>query len=454
MFSCFSRRLVGVSLVCLLATAIIPSQAGAQSLIRDAEIEDTIRLYSEPLFAAAGLAPSDVKTFLVNDKSLNAFVAGGQNVFINTGLITELDRPSQLIGVIAHETGHIKAAHLSRFSDGVSTATLPTILGVILGAAAIAAGEPDVGAALLLGGQHIGQRAILSFTRDQESMADQIGVDLLNATGQTSLGMLETFDRFRDQELWSEGRKDPFARTHPANDERIAILQPRVDESPYRDKPDSAEFVRRYERMQAKLRGFIDPPHVTMAIYPLTDQSIPAKYARAISLYRIPDTPNALKGIDELLALEPANPYFHELKGQILLEDKSPQEALAPFREAVRLAPDQPLLRILLAHSLDETQDVALGEEALKHLNLALRYEQDSSFAWYLRARIYGRRGDFGLAEWATAERHYSYNNIAQALIHANKALDLLPEGTVAFNRAMDIKLAAAQAKGNTRRGG
>lgn len=443
----YSRKLLATAVSVLFATFSALSPASAQSLIRDAEIEETIRLYSEPVFAAAGLVPEHVQTYIINDPSLNAFVAGGQRVFIHTGLITELDTPAQLIGVIAHETGHISGGHLSRTQEALAGATLPIIIGTLLGVAALAAGSPDAGIAGIQLGQHVAERSVLAYSRTQESAADQAAVKFLNATGQTSRGLLETFDRFSDQEVLSGRNQDPYVRSHPLSRERIGALAHLVETSPYSDRPDKADHVARYEMMKAKIIGFLGKPQTTFRIYPETDQSTHARYARALAYYRIPEMDKAMGALDELVAEQPSNPYFHELRGQVLLEFGRPADAIPSYRESVKLAPHQPLLRVGLAQAIIATDDPATNKEAMDQLLQSLRDDAENSFAWHNLAIAYHRDGQAGMADYATAERHYRSNNLGQAQVHVQRALKVLPNGTPAWNRTLDIQQSIQQAK-------
>ncbi len=446
------RKTFAAAFSALFALGTALSPASAQSLIRDAEIEETIRIYSEPIFAAAGLVPENVETYIINDPTLNAFVAGGQRVFLHTGLITELDRPAQLIGVIAHETGHISGGHLSRTQEALAGATLPIIIGTLLGAAAIAAGSPDAGIAGIQLGQHVAQRSVLAYSRTQESAADQAAVKFLNATGQSSAGLLETFDRFSDQEVLAGRNQDPYVRSHPLSRERIGALENLVNNSPYTDRPDKPDHVTRYNMMKAKIIGFLGKPQTTFRIYPESDQSLHARYARALAYYRIPEIETALAAMDELVAEQPQNPYFHELRGQVLLEFGQPANAIPSYREAVKLAPHQPLLRVGLAQAIIATENPGTNKEAMDHLVKSLRDDPENFFAWHQLAIAYHRDGQVGMADYATAERHYRANNLGQAQVHAQRAIKVLPQGSPAWNRTLDIQQSIQQSQKKKRR--
>ncbi|MBU6155695.1 MAG: M48 family metalloprotease [Alphaproteobacteria bacterium] len=430
------HSLAATLLVLFAATSAV---AADRTGIRDAEIERILRNYSDPLFRAAGLDAKSVNIYIIKDDSLNAFVAGGQNVFIHTGMITSLKSPNELKGVIAHETGHISGGHLVRGMDAMGKAQVPMVIGMLAGVAAIAAGAPDVGLGLLMGSQSIAQREFFSYSRTQEAAADQAGVKLLEATGQSPRGMYAVFDLFADQEALSGAKQDPFVRTHPLSRERASTLRSMVDKSPFKERPDSERDQKEYDMMVAKLRGFIEPPTVVLRRYPASDQSRPARYARAAAYFRAADLERALPQIDSLLAEEPENPFFWELRGQMLVESSRPVEGLPAYRKSVQFAPDEPLLRIGLASALLATEQSASVPEAIKNLKVALRDEPENAMAWYYLADAHARSGDDALAALATAERFFSIRRYPQAVSFAQRALPSLKENGRDWQRANDI---------------
>lgn len=302
--------LAGLAML-ISATLMITGPASAGGLIRDAEIEALLRDYTDPVLEAAGLKPEAVSLYIVNDTSLNAFVAGGKNIFLHTGLIVEAERPVELIGVIAHETGHIAGGHLARRSDGMKAAKFPMLVGLGVGIIAALAGSPDVAMAAIAGGNHIALMDMLAYTRVQESSSDQAAVTYLDRAGISSDGILTFFEKFRYTEVFATHSQHipPYWRTHPMSGDRISALAQRVETSPYKDKKDSDESLHRFAMMQGKLRGFIDHPDATMRRYPPEDTSDEARYARAIAYYRIVELDEALAEIDALIAADPANPY-------------------------------------------------------------------------------------------------------------------------------------------------
>lgn len=427
----------------IAAIGLIPGEAAAQrlSFIRDAEIENTIRAFAAPLFRAAGLDPAVIGVHLVNDKSLNAFVAGGLNLFINTGLLIRSEHAGQVIGVIAHETGHISGGHLSRTQEALRNATTESILAVVLGVAAgIVSGRGDVGAAIITGGAQVGQRSILQYSREQESAADQAGIAFLENTSQSPLGLLEFLGVLQDQELLNVGRQDPYVRTHPITSERVSSARAALARSRFAQTRISPEFETMHRRMRAKLIGFMDPDRALIE-FKESDISVEARYARAIALYKKPDLARALPLVDGLIASSPNDPYFHELKGQILFENGRTAEALGSYERAVALLPDQPLLRTSLAQVQLEMNNPALIKPALDNLNRAVAVDRRNGLTWQLLAVAHGREGQTGMLALALAERAQLQGNKSEARQQADRAERLLPQGSPGWLRAQDIKV-------------
>ncbi len=434
-------------LIVLVVAALLAgaSAASARSLsfIRDAEIESIIRDYAAPLFRAAGLPPESIQVHLVNDSALNAFVAGGLNMFINTGLLMRSEDPLQVIGVIAHETGHISGGHLSRTRDALEGASASAILATVLGtAAAIGTGRGDLGAAITMGGQEIGARRFLRYSRAQESAADQAATQFLDATGQSARGLLAFMEILGDQELLPESRQDPYVRTHPITQDRVRFLREHVDRSPHSGRPATPRQLAEHRRMVAKLVGFLTSPARTLRQYPESDRGLPARYARAVAYYRRPDLPRALAEIDSLLAEYPDDPYFHELKGQILYENGRVAESLPHYESSVALRPDSPLLRDGLAQAQLASGDPALATAAIDNLRQALRFEPRSVRLWSNIGRAYAADGQMGMAVLAQAEAAFLRSERTEARFHAGKALKMLPSGSPSWVRAQDILLA------------
>jgi predicted Zn-dependent protease len=409
------------------------------SLIRDAEIEQIIRDITEPIFEVAELDKDAVSTYLVNDSTINAFVMGGQNVFINTGLLLTATNVNQVIGVIAHETGHITGGHLSRMDAGFSRMTSYSLLGALLGAAAIAAGSPDAGMALMMGGQHIGIRSFLKFSRTQESSADQAAISFLEKAGLSPRGLIEFFEILGDQELVPEKYQDPYAGTHPMNSTRIERLQDQVQQSPFVDTVTDPELERKFSLLQAKLYGYLKQFHATMVKYPKTDNGALARYARTFAYQKNHNTKLALEEINSLIAEDPTNPFYYETKGQILYEEGEVVASIEPYKNAVKYLPESALLRTSYAQSLISTDDDQYLDEAIENLEISLFIDPINSFGWKQAAIAYHRNNNEALTHYSTAQHFLLSGDIRGAMINAQKAVELLPKDSPRWIRAQDI---------------
>ncbi len=445
------KRILDI-IVIFLITVIFMTAAGTAraqkiSLIRDAEIENSIRQFAEPVFRAAELDASAVNIHLVNDSSLNAFVTGGQRLFINTGLLTQAANPGQIIGVIAHETGHISGGHLARIHDALKNSTAATILSMILGGAAIIAGRGDVGSVIVAGGQGIAIRSFLNYTRTQESSADQAALKFLDRAGVSSKGLLEFMNLLGEQELLLPESQDPYVRTHPLTRDRVANIANHVAISPHSNKLLPEEFNALFRRARAKLYAYLQPLGTTLRTYKESDNSLESRYARAVAYYRKPNLAKAVPLIDGLLAEFPNDPYFWELKGQMMFENGDANAARKPYEIAVNLLPDNALLRRDLARVLLALNDPALLDPAIDHLSIAVEQEKESPFTWRQLAIAYGRKGDRGHSSLALAEAALLKSSKSEARYHAGLAERLFPKGSREWLQAEDILLAAGPKK-------
>jgi predicted Zn-dependent protease len=437
-----SCRFLGLLLAALLACG--RASAGDVGYIRDAEIESTLRTFYTPILIAAGLEPSSVHIYIVNHPALNSFVAGGQNIFINTGTIMRSETPNQLIGIVAHETGHIAGGHLIRSEEAMKAATIKAIIAMVLGAGAAAATHNGGAASgAIVAGEGVGLRSFLAFSVAQEANADQAALRFLDKTHQSARGLLEFFQILEGQEVLSGLHQAPYLRTHPLTTQRIDYVRQHVEQSPYSNVTDSAAWVELHKRMKAKLTAFLYPPQQGLIYFPETDTSVSARYGRAIALYRFPQLKKALELIDGLIRQEPNNPYFHELKGQMLFENGHVAEAVAPYREAVRLAPDVALLHVELGQVEIETEDKSLNSDALTNLKSAAQFESRNADTWHFMAIAYGRAGDMGNSWLSLAEEAMANGDKKEAKGQAQRALKVLPQGSTGFRRAQDIQLEA-----------
>tara|TARA_B100000315_G_scaffold260681_1_gene324026 strand:+ start:2960 stop:4270 length:1311 start_codon:yes stop_codon:yes gene_type:complete len=430
----------------------LPSSAKAKgiSMIRDAEIENTIRVFATPLLEAAGLEPSSIRIHIVNDNTLNAFVAGGQQIFINTGLLMKSKNAGQVIGVLAHEIGHISGGHLIKAATAQKDISAAVLLGYLLGGAAIIAGRPDAGAAAIQLGGQVGARQYMSFSRTQESAADRAGLRFLDNTGQSAKGLLEFMEVLEDQELLSVRNQDPYVRTHPLTRDRIDSLRHHLEKSRLTDKPITNSYRVSHARMKAKLIGFTQGLTRTLRAYPENSNTLDGQYARAIAYYRQPNLKKAIGLIDTLIAKFPNDAYFHELKGQIYFENGKLKLALPSYQKSVDLLPESAILKAQLAHAQVEMAGVdpnnrSLLTQAVENLLYSVDKDADRPSVWRQLGIAYGRLGKMGESSRALAEEAILQGRSRDAIGIAERAKKLLRRGSPDWLRAEDIITAARE---------
>jgi len=416
--------------------------AAAQSILRDAETEALFNDMSRPLIVAAGLSPNTVKVILINDDSINAFVIGGQTVYVHSGLIAAADNANQVQGVIAHELGHIADGHVVLADAGYRPALGISILSLVLGVAAMAAGAGDAGAGILAAGQTAAGYKAAAFSRVQESTADATGAKFLREAGISGKGMLTFFKKLQSQE-YAVGLQniDAFAQSHPLSGDRVATLTADVTASPAYNAPLDPNLEERFKRVKAKLFGFVSDPKTTLNVYPMSDQSEYGHYARAYAWHKAGYPDKADAETKALLAIKPHDPYFLEVRGQILLEAGKPRDALAPLREATDLTRTAPLIATTLGHALIATEDKSNYPEAVKVLRSAVARDDDNPFAWYQLGTAYELSGDAPRAMLATAEQASLTGDIPRAAYSARAALAGLPPNSIDWIRAQDIAM-------------
>jgi len=443
-----------VALSSLPARAQTGSAAGIP-MIRDAETEQLLREYTAPILKAAGLAQQNVQVVIIGDKSFNAFVVDAHRIFVNAGALMQATAPNQLIGVFAHESGHIVGGHLSKMRQELAHAQTAAIVAMLLGVGALVAGArsnsvdmANVGMATLQMPQGYIMNTLLAYQRAQEEQADRAGVRFLTMTGQSARGMYDTFKRFADETMFSAKYIDPYAQNHPLPQERMAALAELV-KTPYWDKKDPPELQFRHDMMRAKLWGFMERADVVMRRYPASDTSMPARYARAIMTYRFGNLRDAIGLIDGLIEAMPNDPYFYELKGQALLESGHPSEAIGPLRRAVQLAPNPALIQIMLGQALIATNNVKLSDEAIPLLRAAVAKEPESADAYEQLAMAYGHKNDIADADLASAQAAFARGDNKTARELAARAKMRFPIGSPGWVRADDIVAFNKNAKKN-----
>lgn len=426
------------------AILVLAQPAAAQSILRDAETESLFADMSRPLILAAGLSPNNVHVVLINDDSINAFVVGGQTVYVHSGLLKAADNANQVQGVIAHELGHIADGHVVLADAGAKPAIGISILSMVLGIAALAAGAGDAGAGILAAGQTAAQYKYLAFSRVQEATADATGAKFLREAGITGKGMLTFFKKLQNEEYaYGLQNIDPYAQSHPLSGARVAALTADVVNSPaYNAVPDPT-LDERLKRVKAKLMGYVAPYDQTLRVYPETDQSIYGHYARAYAWHKAGYPEKADAEANALVKADPNDPYFLEIKGQILLEAGRPKEALAPLRAATEKSRNSPLIATTFGHALIATEDKANYPEAITVLRAAVARDDDNPFAWYQLGTVYELSGDEPRAMLATAETASLNGDMRTAAYTARNAMAGLPPNSRDWIRAQDIAMTA-----------
>jgi predicted Zn-dependent protease len=441
------------ALATAIAFAVTPMAAMAQQnkgppVLRDTETEQLLREYTRPILRAAGLEKQNIQMVIINQSVFNAFVADGRRIFVNYGAILQSETPNQIIGVMAHETGHLAGGHLAKMREQMAQAQTQMIIAMLLGAGAMVAGAQgggsnsglaNAGAAMFSAPGEIIRRNLLSYVRQQEENADKAGVKFLNATGQSSRGMYETFKRFTDESLFAARGSDPYVQSHPMPAQRVAALEELARSSPYWDKKDDPALQLRHDMVRAKISAFMERQDTVYRRYPMSNNSLPARYAHAITTYLHGDLRSALAQIDALIQQQPNNPYFHEVRGQALLEGGKPQEAIAPLRKAVQLSNNSPLIEMLLGQALVATGNNAYTDEAINILRAAVARETEAPLGYMQLAMAYGRKGDYAQADLASAQAAFLRGDNKTARDLASRAKTRFAIGTPGWVKADDI---------------
>lgn len=435
-----------------VALAVAPMAALAQegkgpSFLRDTESEQLLREYTRPILRAAGLEKQNIQMVIINDRQFNAFVADGRRIFVNYGAMMQSQTPNQIIGVLAHETGHLAGGHLAKMREQIANAQTQMIIAMLLGAGAMVAGArggagsglTNAGAAALSAPGEVIKRTLIGYVRQQEENADKAGVKFLTATGQSAKGMWETFKRFSDESLFAAAGADPYLQTHPMPADRVRALEELARSSPYWEKKDDPALQLRHDMVRAKISAFMERQETVYRRYPMSDNSLPARYAHAITTYLHGDLRSAIAQIDGLIALQPGNPYFYEVRGQALLEGGKPAEAIAPLRKAVQLSNNAPLIEMLLGQALVAANNTANTDEAIAILRAAVARETEAPLGYMQLAMAYGRKGDYAQADLASAQAAYLRGDNKTARDLASRAKTRFAIGTPGWVKADDI---------------
>ena len=460
----FTAIATAIALIVAPIAALAEEEKGLP-ILRDTETEQLLRDYTRPILRAAGLEKQNIQVVIINQNVFNAFVADGRRIFVNHGALLQSETPNQIIGVLAHETGHLAGGHLARMREQLAQAQTQMIIAMLLGVGALAAGTrstnqygggglTNAGAAAISGPQNMIIRSLLSYQRQQEESADRAGVKYLTATGQSAKGMYETFKRFTNESLFAAHGADPYYQSHPMPAERVAALEEIARTSPYWDKKDDPALQLRHDMMRAKIAAFLERQDTVYRRYPLSDTSLPARYAHAIATYLHGDLRNALGQIDVLIQAQPNNPYFYELRGQALLEGGRPAEAIVPLRRAVQLSNNTALIEMLLGQALVATDNKAYTDEAIGILHNAVTREPEAPLGYMQLAMAYGKKGDLAEADLASAQAAFLRGDNKTARDLASRAKTRFAVGTPGWVKADDIvsaKLPAGQKKDGSR---
>ena len=407
-----------------------------------------MRDYTRPILRAAGMEKQNIQMVIINESAFNAFVADGRRIFVNYGAMMQSETPNQIIGVMAHETGHLAGGHLSKLREQLAAAQTQMIIAMLLGAGALVAGArggnansglANAGAAAISAPQEVIRRTLLSYVRQQEENADRAGVKFLTATGQSAKGMYETFKRFTNESLFAARGADPYVMSHPMPAERVEALEGLARSSPYWDKKDDPALQLRHDMVRAKISAFMERQDTVYRRYPLSSETcrrdMPAPSPPIGMAICAAPSPRSTA----LIQLQPANPYFYELRGQALLEGGKPAEAIVPLRKAVQLSNNAPLIEMLLGQALVGTNNNAHTEEAIAILRAAVARETEAPIGYTQLAMAYGRKGDLAQADLASAQAAFLRGDNKTARDLASRAKTRFAIGTPGWVKADDI---------------
>jgi len=447
-FSAQTRRLlaaVSLSVLVIGTSGSVRAQDfSTGTVLSDTEIGATLQAYARPLLIAGGLQPESVTINMVVDDSMNAFATQGNNIFFHTGLLLRAKNSNEVIGVMAHEIGHIAGGHVVMVASDMAAPNAISLLSTLLGlAVGVASGNPEAGMAVMMGGQRAAIGSFLSFSRGQESRADQFALKVLSDTHQSAKGLHDFFDRLAGEERMVTTNQDPYVRTHPLNRDRMATIDAAMQASSYTNLPLDPDLERQHRRMLAKLFAFLKPQITTLQRYPEKDKSIEARYARAIAYYRRGQFDQAIPLVDSLLTDEPKDPYFWQIKGDMQLSRSRVEDALVAYRESLKFLPDAPEILTALAHAAVESGKPEYAGEAQTALKRALAINPENAYAWDMLARSYAQNNEQGLSAYAAAERAILLGQFGDVARYSNQAEKLLEKDTPTWYRLQDIKILA-----------
>ncbi len=447
-FNRFYRSLFGVFAILsyLLSTQVTMAQGRKIAIVRDAEIESLLKDYATPIFRAAGLQSKGIEIVLVNDNNFNAFVSG-RRVFINTGAIMQATTPNEIIGVIAHEAGHLAGNHQERLRAQLDASKTLAIVGMLLGAGALVAGSTSnangassAGGAIIASAPSIATRTILNYKRGEEINADTAALKYLNKTKQSANGMLVTFNRFAQQLALAGVRPNPYKLSHPLPRERISLLEKGAKQSQYFNKKDPKALQARHNMVRAKIAAFVGGLPAIQRLFKSAPNSTPALYGRAIALDNAGRSRDALNILDQLIKKQPKNAYLYELRGEVQLKLRQADQAVKSFSTARKLDKSKSgLIKARLGFAYVATGNRANAKKAVSALRAGLQTNPNNFNAYRTLSNAYALAGDIGEAELAMAEGHFRAGNSRDAKIFAGRAAQKLVPGKPSWQRAKDI---------------
>ena len=388
------------------------------NIVRDAEIENFFHDLSFPIVESSTIKGTKINFYLDKQNYINAFVTSGPKIFITTELLIKTNSVDQIAGVIAHEIGHITGGHLSKRYNAYEDSMFTTMISSILAVGAIAAGSPSAGSAILMGGEHIRNQQILSFSRNQESYADQTAIKLLKKSNYSVKGLYELFEILERKERFS--KINPYNQTHPLSIERKRVIEDHID---YKENIESNYLLNeRLKLIKAKLIGYTTKKERFNIYYPVDRNSLESWYARSIHYYLNGDIDKALIFIDKCINQKKENPYFYELKGQILYENGRSLLAINSYKEAIKYKNDEKHFYLAISKAIYTQKDIRLYDEGISFLKKYINEEDFPIEAWHYLGLYYGKMGKYVLSSLALAEKFLLLNDIKNAKLQLQKA--------------------------------
>lgn len=423
-----------------LMMIFMASAGWGATLINDTEIERHLTELVEPLATAAGIPANRLKINIVNSDEFNAFVRGGEEVFIYTGLLTQIKTPDALQAVVAHEMGHTIGGHMAQMSSRMDAEMRRAMIIQALGVGLmVAGGNPAFGAGVLAGASGVANQSMLAFSRDEERMADNLGLDLMSRAGQNPDGFITVFEQMQDISGVAETRINPNKINHPLTAERLKNVRDYLAKNPPQTIPDAQTTRRRgaeYERMRAKLIGYLYDAQRVKDTYPSSDKSDAAIYARAIANMRQGNLDGARIGVGTLIGRDSKNPYYYELLGDIDYQYGHYDDSVDAYTRSLELAGNTPQIQTALALVLTERNKPGDRARAIELCRGAL-LGAPSPLAYWVLARAFG--SDDGRGDWAMAEFYYMNGDTARATEYARRAQKRLKKGTPEYIKSGEL---------------